>query len=114
MRTNEERIEAMHRRAAELEREQRVRKARFAGTAAALVSFAAVILLAVMMPDLSQVVVPENSGMSGSIFASGGHLGGIVICIIAFLLGAAASAFCCRRREYTRGNVERPAKKEER
>ena len=49
MRTNEERIEAMHRRAAELEREQRVRKARFAGTAAALVSFAAVILLAVMI-----------------------------------------------------------------
>lgn len=114
MRTNEERIEAMHRRAAELEREQRVRKARFAGTAAALVSFAAVILLAIMMPDLSQVVVPENSGMSGSIFASGGHLGGIVICIIAFLLGAAASAICFRLREYTRGNVDRPAKKEER
>lgn len=114
MRTNEERIEAMHRRAAELEREQRVRKARFAGTAAALVSFAAVILLAIMMPDLFQVVVPENSGMSGSIFASGGHLGGIVICIIAFLLGAAASAFCFRLRDYARGNAEMAEKHEER
>ena len=67
MRTNEERIEAMHRRAAELEREQRVRKARFAGTAAALVSFATVILLAVMMPDLSQVehTTANPAGTSG-------------------------------------------------
>jgi|GEM_PF-1013581 hypothetical protein len=106
MRTNEERIEAMHRRAAQLaeaERAKRAVRARLIGAGAGAVSFAAVILLAVMMPDLSDNAAPAGagSGMSGSIFAANGYLGYVVIGIVAFLLGAAVTVFCIRLKDYS-------------
>lgn len=105
MRTNEERIEAMHRRAEQLERESRLkRRARVIGSAVMAAGFAAVIMLAVRMPGVADVLNTEGSGgsMSGSIFAASGNLGYVVIGVIAFLLGSALTLFSMRLTDYRR------------
>ena len=96
MRTNEERIAAMHKRAAELEKENRQRRVRIIQAVSAAACFAAVIVPAFFMPGFSQVLVSGSSqgSMSASIFSESSALGYIVIGILAFLLGAAVTIFC--------------------
>ena len=102
MRTNEERIAAMHKRAAELEKEKRQRKVRIIQALSAAACFAAVILLAVFMPGFSQSLGSGNSqgGMSASIFSESSALGYIVIGVLAFLLGTAVTVFCFRLKKW--------------
>lgn len=100
MRTNEERIAAMHQRAAEMNREQRARKVRIMQATGAVVACAATFMLAVFMPRISEFQADPASGTTGSIFADSGALGYIVIAIIAFLLGTALTMFCYRLREW--------------
>lgn len=107
MRTNEERIQAMHTRATELDRQRRVRQVRIMQSAGAVVSFAAVIMIALFMPKLPAVGTgsPEDpavptGGMSASIFGDSAALGYIVIALIAFLLGVALTIFCFRLRQW--------------
>ena len=104
MRTNEERIEAMHRRAEQLENESRLKRARVTGSAVMAAGFAAVIMLAVRMPGVADVLNTEGNGgsMSGSIFAASGHMGYVVIGVIAFLLGSALTLFSMRLTDYRR------------
>lgn len=104
MRTNEERIEAMHRRAEQLENESRLKRARVMGSAIMAAGFAAVIMLAVRMPGIAEGLNTEGSGgsMSGSIFAASGNMGYVVIGVIAFLLGSALTLFSMRLTEYRR------------
>lgn len=109
MRTDEERIKAMHARAEEIEKEQRRRRVRIAQLGTAAASFAAVILLAVFMPQLTQATpgsAPGNSApaapvdMQASIFGDSGALEYVVIAVIAFLLGAFVTAFCFRLKNW--------------
>ncbi len=102
MRTNEERIAAMHQRAGELEREARTRKARIYGAAGLTASLAAVILLAVLIPGLIQSISTDtiSNTMMASIFTSSTSLGYIIVAILAFLLGAAVTIFCFRLRKW--------------
>ena len=99
MRTNEERIAAMHQRAAEMNRADRARKVRIMQATGAVVACAATIMLAIFMPRISDFQ-PDPNGSTGSIFADSGALGYIVIAIIAFLLGVALTMFCYRLREW--------------
>ena len=102
MRTNEERIAAMHKRAGELEKENRQRRVRIIQAVSVAACIAAVIALAFFMPGLSQALVAGESqgGMSASIFSESSALGYIVIGILAFLLGAAVTIFCFRLRRW--------------
>ena len=102
MRTNEERIAAMHERAAELRVEKRKRQAYLAGTASAALCLVLVILLAAQMPRLVPVSVeaPAGPGMSGSMFAANGALGYIVIALVAFVLGVCVTVFCFRLKKW--------------
>lgn len=103
MRTNEERIAAMHTRADELNREYRVRKVRLMQSVGAAVAVAATIMLAVFLPKID-AFEPDSAVGSGdmhaSILSNTGSVGYIVIAIIAFLLGVAATMFCYRVREW--------------
>lgn len=108
MRTDEERINAMHVRAAELDEQRRARKVRIMQSAGVAVSFAAVIILALFMPRLADFGPggPDGSaveGMNASIFGDSAALGYIVISIIAFLLGVSLTIFCFRLREWQEG-----------
>ena len=104
MRPNEERIAAMHARAAELNRTQRAHKVRIMQVSGAVLACAATIMLAVFMPHIRETELNPTAGatenMHASIFASNGALGYIVIAIIAFLLGVALAMFCYRLREW--------------
>lgn len=104
MLTNEERIVAMHARAAELNQQNRMRSTRIVQRVSVAASLAAVILLAIFMPQTEafKIAVSRNTSenMQGSLFSSGGELGYVVIAVIAFLLGATVTAFCFRLKKY--------------
>ena len=103
MRTNEERIAAMHARANELNRAQRVRKVRIMQSVGAAVAVAATIMLAVFLPkinDFESDSVVGSGDMHASILSDSGSFGYVVIAIIAFLFGVAATMFCYRVREW--------------
>ena len=114
MRANEERIAAMHKRAAELEKENRQRRVRIIQAVSAAACFAAVIVLAFFMPGFSQAFVSGNSqgSMSASIFSESSALGYIVIGILAFLLGAAVTIFCFRLKKWQKDKERQPGSDE--
>ena len=104
MRTNEERIASMHRRTEEIKQEQRAHRVKLLQSVSAAASFAAVILLAVFMPKLTSFeTVPYgivSEDMHASMLRDGGVMGYVVIAVIAFLLGAAVTAFCFKLKKW--------------
>lgn len=96
MRTNEERIRAMHEWAAKMESESRRRMAGLFSSLSVAAGFIVVIFLSFYLHGVNGAV---NSafpvgGMSASIFSDSSVLGFIVIGIVAFLLGIAVTLFC--------------------
>ncbi len=101
MLTGQERIEAMHRKAAEIETRQRMVRANVIGTLSAAASLVLIIALAVNMPLLmTGVSGGAGSEYSGSILADSPVLGFVVIGVIAFILGALVTVLCYRLRKY--------------
>ena len=98
LRTPEERIRAMHSRAAEIENRQKEIRVRVISAVSAAVSFAAVIVLALIVPGItSNLSQPVGDGdMTGSILSGSEVLGFIAVGVIAFLLGAAVTVLCVR------------------
>lgn len=96
MRTNEERIRAMHERAAELESEKRRRNAGLLSSLSVAAGFIIVICLSFYLHGVNGTINSAVSAgeMSASIFADSSVLGFVVIGIVAFLLGAAVTLFC--------------------
>ena len=88
--------------AAKIGIEDRRRKARLAGTAASVLSFALVIMSAFLVPRFLENGAPEaiSQGMNASIFSTNSALGFIVIGVIAFLLGVSVTVFCFRLKEW--------------
>lgn len=101
MRTDDERISAMHRRAAELKIERRHVRVRVIQTASAVCCCAAVILLAVMVPGISGMGTGSgNTDMNASLFANSPFLGYAVIGIIAFALGITVTVLCYQMKRW--------------
>ncbi|MBQ3291639.1 MAG: hypothetical protein IJH43_04605 [Mogibacterium sp.] len=101
MLTGQERIEAMHRKAAEIETRQRMVRANVIGAVSAVASLVLIIALSINMPLLMNGVSGgEESEYSGSILADSPVLGFVVIGIIAFILGALVTVLCYRLRKY--------------
>ena len=101
MRTNEERIIAMHQRAADIQNERRARRVLLYQYVGAAVCFAAALVLAVLMPGMSSGMISMGTvGMTASIFSNSSVLGYIVIAVIAFLLGSAVTVFCFRLNKW--------------
>ena len=96
MRSNEERISAMHIRASEIKKEQIKRRNSIIGYACVLVCFFAVIGMGLGFPRLltHNVQGSDYDGMNASIFSGYDALGYIVIGILAFMLGAAVTVLC--------------------
>ena len=102
MRTNEERIKAMHDRAAQLEREKRTLRSRMLGAGCVAASLVLILITAVCMPGISATLahVENLSNMNASIFASSSVLGYIIIGLLAFALGIAVTIFCYRLKKW--------------
>ncbi len=104
MRTDKERIEMMHQRAAEIKTETRQKQVRVIQAVSVAGCFAAVIALALLMPGISGSLTSDVMGhsMQASMFANSSMLGYIVIGILAFALGMAVTVFCFRLRKWQR------------
>ena len=103
MRSAEERISEMHKRARGIRRE-RNRRRFYAASACALalclgLTFAAAIDFSARMPQISAAGAP--AGATASIFASGSVLGYIVVALLAFTLGITFTVFCVRMKKRT-------------
>ena len=97
MRTNEERILAMHRRANELKNSARARAAKIMMAVSAAAGLAAAVLLAIFMPGFSERMISGNhisAWMNASIFSNNSSIGYIIIALVAFLLGVTVTLFC--------------------
>ncbi len=89
MRTNEERITAMHQRADQI---QKTRNIQFISAAMVLLC---VILIAVFLPAVGKLqlnMIP--SGGNASIFYETNHLVSVVIALVSFLLGVSVTILC--------------------
>ena len=102
MRSNEERIAAMHRRASELKIEQRRRKILIIQAVSTAACLAIVVVAAVFLSGLVERMGPSGSfsGMNASVFSDNPALGLIIIGILAFLLGISVTIFCFRLRRW--------------
>lgn len=113
MRTDEERIAALHSRAAEIIYKKRKLQTRIAGAAGAVVCLALMIFLAIRMASVSAdfETTPVNASMTASIFSDNSVLSYIVIAVIAFLLGICITIFCFwlkKWRDSASSNAGRP------
>ena len=102
MRTDEDRIQAMHRRAADIKKEKRQFRVRLISAAGISICIAAIILMSVCIPGLSGYYVADTSatGMHASIFNGNSFLGLIIIGIVSFLLGIAVTILCFRLKKW--------------
>ena len=117
MRTNEERIAAMHRRAAELERKKRERMAKVMSFSAVAACLVMITVLSFYIPRVMDTVdisgmARVTEGMNASIFATAGVLGYVVTGILAFLLGIAVTVLCFRLKMWKDENMDLPDLKE--
>lgn len=104
MRSTEERIALMHKRAEEYGKKSRRQKVLIAQAASIIICLAAVITAAVMMPGFEDITMSgvTSGEMNASIFSQSPVLGYIVIGIIAFLLGTAVTVLCFRLKKWER------------
>ena len=117
MRTNEERIAAMHRRAAELERKKRERVARVLSFSAVAACLVMIIGLSFSIPRVMDTMDISGmarvmEGMNASLFATAGVLGYVMTGILAFLLGISVTVLCFRLRMWKDESMDLPGPKE--
>ena len=98
---SEQRIEAMHRRAMEIEKNRRIVRARVAGAAAVCASVLLIIAAAFNIPQIiNNGAGGETTEFTGSLFSNTPVLGIIVIGILAFVLGTLVTILCFRLRSW--------------
>ena len=114
LKSNEQRIEEMHRRAAMLEQNERQIKARLYTIGAGLVAAAAMFFIIFILPGLSGIsnadtIKGTGDVMYGSIFTDGDALNYIIVGICAFILGVVLTIFCYRLNKWKK---EEPKKED--
>ena len=102
MRTNEERINALHARTSQLKKDQQNRRFYTICAASAGVCFAILVGFAVLIPRVSiKSFVDDTAGsINASIFSGSDVLSYLVIAVLAFLLGITVTIFCFRLKKY--------------
>ena len=102
MRTSEERVEELHRRMGKMRQDRSRSQYRRITAAVCAVCLALTILLALAIAGLPVRAADGDSGAAtASMFADRPVLGYVVVSVIAFCLGTAATVFCFRLRRQT-------------
>lgn len=100
MRTNEERIEALHLRMRQRRQTKALSRSRAIRISAYAACLAAVILFALWTAQLpAQNAVAPANGLAAGIFAARGVLGYVVVAFLSFLLGALVTILCGRLKK---------------
>ncbi len=100
VRTNEERVEEMHRRMEELEKSRARRRTVIGNTAVYTACLTAAVVLALVIFRLPyRAPAPGTGGMTASIFSDHQALGYVMVALAAFCLGALGTVLCFRLRD---------------
>ena len=100
MRSYDDRLKAMHARASELRREKDRRRTRALSALCVCACLMLAVASALAAPGLAAKASPEViAGMRASIFTTSAALGYIVVGVIAFSAGVAATVFCVLLRK---------------
>ena len=107
LKSNEQRIAEMHKRAALIEQNAREAKAKLYYICAGLVAAAAMFFIVFILPGISgnRETSETFSGMYGSVFSDGTALNYIVVGILAFLLGVALTIFCYKLNKWQKDKI---------
>ena len=102
MRTNEERIAALHGRASQLKQERRNQQFAAICAVSGAVCLGFLSGMAVLMRGFSvnNFLDGASDAMNASIFSESSSLTYIVIAILAFLLGITVTVFCYRMKKW--------------
>ncbi|MBR6474778.1 MAG: hypothetical protein IKS98_04950 [Lachnospiraceae bacterium] len=114
LKSNEQRIAEMHKRAAMIVHNEREAKAKIYYVCAGLVAAAAMFFIVFILPGISGIsgagtVNGSADVMVGSIFTDGDALNYIVVGICAFVLGVILTIFCYRLNKWKK---EEPKKED--
>ena len=102
MRTNEERVAAVKSRAAQLERQKRLRQKRLLALACACASLAVIVGAALALPHLQTRWRGAAYQTTASIFADSAAAGYVLIALLAIALGVCVTVLCVRLHELER------------
>ncbi len=100
MQNDKEFLMRMHQRAAEIEAQAVRRRIRFVQILSASAGIAAVIAIALMMPDTGIGTDMQAISMQASIFSDNRSLGYIVTGLLAFMLGVGVTLLCYKLKQY--------------
>lgn len=103
MRSNEERVEAVRRRVAEIERQKRRQKSWIAAVSAVAACLAVIIGLSLFMPGISESLSAgnyANYATAAGIFTSDAAIGYIIIGLLAFVLGVCVTILCFKLKAF--------------
>jgi len=100
LRTGQERIEEMHKKARAIERHERIVRARVIGIAAACASVMLIVLIAfnTTFVRFNKIWGSENPEFTGSIFAEPNSYGFVLVGVLAFALGVLVTVLCYHLR----------------
>lgn len=102
MQKNEQRVAAVKRRVAQIERQRKRRRIRLYKAGAGAACLLLIAALAAVMPEVAAAAGDDYAhyAMAASIFGEGSSLGYVVVGAVAFALGVAFALFCIRVRPY--------------
>ena len=111
LKSNEQRIAEMHKRAAMIEHKAREAKAKLYYVCAGLVAAAAMFFIVFILPGLSGssadgVISQTQNVMYGSIFSDKDILNYVIVGIFAFILGIALTIFCYKLNRWRKESGE--------
>ena len=99
-------LERVHRRAAELEQQSIRRRIRLIQTVSAAGCLAAVIVIALTVPDVLPETTADPAMMQASVFSGNSSLSYIVVGLLAFMLGIGVTVLCLKLRDYSGRHTE--------
>ncbi len=101
MRTSEERVKELHRRVNEMKNTQNVRRYRIVCSVAFAACLALIVGVAIFVSKTN--IQPSDVNLSSaaaSIFTDSSMLGGVVVSLLAFILGVLFTVFCYRLKRH--------------
>lgn len=108
MRSNEERVAAVKRRAAQIERQKRQRRNRIAALSSVAACLAVIVGLSFAMPGISEKLIAGDYNeyeTTASIF-SGSIAGYIIIGLLGFVLGVCVTVLCVHLKAFRKQDGE--------
>ena len=98
MRSIEEQLAEVNRRAETIRRRRSVRRRRLAGATAACACLAVIVGAGLVMTRIPESTASMGNTPFGSLIATGGAPGYVMIGLLGFLLGVAVTILCVRLR----------------